>query len=94
MNASFSGVSRDTRTKETKHVCEFLGNLTRLEPSAIGGGLWFACEEGTGVSTGGRAHSSPFFFFLVRTKESNTCVQAFSVRMLGSVLDGQPTVIL
>ena len=26
-----------------------------------GGELWFACE-GTGVSTGGRAHSSPLFF--------------------------------
>ena len=35
---------------------------TRLEPTAIGGELWIACE-GTGVSTGGRAHSPCFFFF-------------------------------
>ena len=91
MNASFSGVSRGTRAKESKHVCSvsrdfhparntdqqvqhmckflwsgskrvctFLTIFTRLEPTAIGGELWFACE-GTGVSTGGRAHSSPFF---------------------------------
>ena len=39
----------ETRTKES----------TRLEPW-IGGELWIACE-GTGVSTGGRAHSSLFF---------------------------------
>ena len=39
------------------------------------GGSWFACE-GTGVSTGGRVHSSPLFF-VERTKESNTCVQVF-----------------
>ena len=45
-----------TRTKESKHVCMFLTIFTRLEPTA----MWFACE-GTGVSTGGRAHSSPFF---------------------------------
>ena len=40
----------ETRTKES----------TRLEPTAIGGELWIACE-GTGVTTGGRAHSSFFF---------------------------------
>ena len=49
----------ETRTKES----------TRLEPTAIGGELWIACE-GTGVSTGGRSHSS-LFFFAVRTKEAN-----------------------
>ena len=33
--------------------------------------LWIACE-GTGVSTGGRAHRS--LSFAVQTKESNSCV--------------------
>ena len=41
----------------------------------VGGGLWIACA-GTGVSTGGRAHSSAPFF-VVLTKESNTCVHVF-----------------
>ena len=50
----------ETRTKESKHACKFLTIFTHLEPTAIGGGLWFACE-GTGVSTGGRARSSSFF---------------------------------
>ena len=40
----------ETRTKES----------TRLDPTGMGGELWIACE-GTGVSTGGRAHSSIFF---------------------------------
>ena len=39
----------ETRPKESKHVCKFLGSLTRLEPTAIGGELWIACE-GTGFS--------------------------------------------
>ena len=39
----------ETRTKES----------TRLEPTAIREELWIVCE-GTGVSTGGRAHSSLF----------------------------------
>ena len=50
--------SVETRTKDSKHACEFLGSLTRLEPTE--GELWFACE-GTGVSTDGRAHSSLLF---------------------------------
>ena len=45
-------------------MCEFLGSLTRLEPTATGGELRFACA-GIGVRTGGLAHSSPFF--VVRT---------------------------
>ena len=65
----------ETRTRESKHVCKFLGSLTRLAPTAIGGGLWIACAP-TRVSTGGRAHSSALFF-VVRTKESNTCVHVF-----------------
>ena len=94
----------ETRTQESKHefqvsleCLEASGprsvqvSLTRLEPTAIRRELWFACE-GTGVSTGGRAHSSPFF--KDRTKESTTCVQVFFQRMLGSVHDGQPTTIL
>ena len=79
----------ETRTKETKHVCKFLGSRTRVEPTAIGGAvvrLWrhrrqhgWTCPQ---VTT-----------FSVRTKESNTCVHFFS-RMLGSVHDRQPTVIV
>ena len=38
----------------------------------IGGELWIACD-GTGVSMGGRAHSS--LFFCSATKESTTCTQ-------------------
>ena len=49
----------ETRTKESKHARKFLTIFTRLEPTAIGGELWIACT-GTGVSTGGRAHSSHF----------------------------------
>ena len=49
----------ETRTKESKHVCKFLESPTHLEPTVIGGELWIACT-GTGVSTGGGAHS-PFF---------------------------------
>ena len=56
--------------------------------TAIGVELWFAFE-GTGVSTGGRAH-----LFAVLTKESNTCVQVILSRKLGFLHDGQPTVIL
>ena len=52
----------ETRTMESRHVCNFLTIFTRLEPTVIGGELWFACE-GTAVSTGGRAHSSLSFFF-------------------------------
>ena len=33
-------------------------------------------------------------FCVMRTKESNTCVQVFFTRMPGSVLDRQPTVFL
>ena len=40
-------------------MCKFLTIFTRLELTAIGE-LWITCT-GTGVSTGGRAHSSPFF---------------------------------
>ena len=40
----------------------------RLEPTAMGGEPWIACE-GTSASTGGRFP----FSFAVRTKESNTC---------------------
>ena len=50
----------ETRSNEPKQVCEFLGSLTRLVPTAIRGELWFACE-GRGVSTGGRA-TAPHFF--------------------------------
>ena len=56
------------------HVCKFLTIFTRLETTAIGGELWFACE-GTSVSTNGR-HSSHFSQY-GRTKVSNTCVQVF-----------------
>ena len=65
----------ETRTKESKHVCKFLTIFTHLEPTAIEGGLWFACE-GTGVSTGGRARS-PAPLFMERSKESTTCVPVF-----------------
>ena len=81
----------ETRPKESKHVCRFFGSLTRLEPTAIGGELSIACE-GTGVSTGGRAHSSSLF--VVQTKESTTCVEVVFMMMLGPVHDGQPTMIL
>ena len=46
-------VSQEFLEKRTKES-------TRLEPTATGGELWIACE-GTGLSTGGRAHSSLFF---------------------------------
>ena len=81
MSARFSGVSRDT--DQANHTRRLLGSLIRLEPTATGRELWFACT-GTGVSTGGRAHSSPPFF-TVRTMESNTCVQFFFMRKLGFV---------
>ena len=62
----------ETRTKASKQARRFLGSQTRLESTAMGGELWFACE-GTGVSSGGRrTHSSTFL--AVRTKEPNTCV--------------------
>ena len=51
--------------------------------------LWNA-GTGTGVSTGGRAHSPRVS---VRGPRSPTRVQVF-VLMLGHVHDGQPTVIL
>ena len=63
----------ETRPKESKHMCAFFWRLTRLEPVATEE-LWFACE-GTGVSTGGRAHSSSIFF-AVWTKESETCTES------------------
>ena len=44
------------------HVCKFLTIFARLEPTVIGGELWIACE-GTGVSTGGRAHSLLFLLW-------------------------------
>ena len=78
----------ETRPKEPKHVCKFLRSLTRLEPT--GRQLWTVCE-GTGVGTGGRADSSPFW--VVRTKESTTGVQVFFTNMPGDVLDRQATVI-
>ena len=82
--ASFSGVSR--------HMTQGVETCVQVSHKSH---PWFACE-GTGVSTVGRAHK--VFFFAARTKESNTCVHNFSVRMLGSVLGyvlgGQPTVIL
>ena len=62
----------ETRTKDSKHVCKFLGSLTRLGPAAVGGELWIACT-GTGVSTGGRSHST--IFFVVWAEESDKCVQ-------------------
>ena len=52
------------------HVCKFLTIFTRLEPTAIGGEPWIPVN--TGVSTGGRAHSS-FFLLAVLTQESDTC---------------------
>ena len=72
-------------------MCKFFTIFTRLERTAIGGELWFACE-GTGVSTGGTFPQ--LLFFAVGTKEANTCVQVFITRTLGSVHDRQPTVIL
>ena len=55
----------ETRTKESKHMCKFLGSLTRLEPTAIGGRhrrqqgwtcpqlscLWYGPRSPTGVYT-------------------------------------------
>ena len=60
-----------------QHKCQFLRSVSRHNgPRSrhvwIGGELWMACE-GTGVSTGGRAHSSSSF--AVRTKQSTTCIQ-------------------
>ena len=82
----------ETRTKESKRACKFLESLPRLEPAAMLGELWFACE-GTGVSTGGRAHSSPLFFCSTDQGVQHVS-QGFFPGMLGSVHDGQPTVIL
>ena len=56
-------------------MCKFLGSLTRLEPTAIGGELRNACE-GTGDSTGGCPKLS-IFLQCGRTKEPTTCVQFF-----------------
>ena len=81
----------ETRTKDSKHACKFLGSPTRLEPTGRRGELGFA-GTGTGVSTGRRAHSSPLCS-AVRSKESNTCVHFLS-RKLGSVLDRQQTMTL
>ena len=77
------------RTKASKHACKFLGCLIRLESTAMEE-LRFACES-TGISTGGRAHSSPLF--AVWTRVADTCVPFFT-RKLGCVLDRQPTMIL
>ena len=85
----FSQECLETRTQESRHACKFPESLTRLRRRWEE--LWFACED-TGVCTGGHAHSSPLF--AVRTKESDTCVQVFSVRKFGPAHDGQPTVIL
>ena len=54
----------ETRTKES----------TRLEPTAIGGELWIACEG----TLSPRVDAPTVPNFSVRTKESNTCVQVFS----------------
>ena len=82
----------ETRSMESKHACWFLASLTRLEPT-VREELWFGCT-GTGVSTGGRAHSF-ISFFAARTKDSDTCFQGFFfTRMLGSVHNKPPTVIL
>ena len=60
--ASFSGVARDTDPGvDTCVRVPRESSLTRLEPKATEGELWFACE-GTGVSTGGRGRGSPLFF--------------------------------
>ena len=77
-----------TRTKESKHVCTFLGSLTRLLPTAMGRALWIAFE-GTGVSTGGRARSSTPFF-AVRTKESSTCVHFLRECLALCTTDNRP----
>ena len=61
----------ETRTKES----------TRLEPTAIGGELWIACE------------GTPPVFFCSADQGSPTRVQAF-VRVPGNEHGGQPTVIL
>ena len=80
----------ETRPKQSKHMCEFLTIFTRLEQTAKGGELWIACE-GTGVSTGGRAHSSLFF---CSADQGVQHVWKCFVRMLGYILVKQPTVIL
>ena len=67
----------ETRTKESKHVCDFLGSLTRLSPTAMGGELCFA-SEGTGVSMGGRARSSPLFFCGADIGVHEVCTSFFS----------------
>ena len=51
--------------------------------------LWTACE-GTGDSTGGRAHSAR----VSRLVQGVQHVCKFLLRMLGYVHSGQPTVIL
>ena len=70
-------------------MCKFLTIFTRLEPTAMGGEPWIACND-TGVSTGGRAHG--LFFCCSAGPRSPTRVLVF-VRMLGYVLVRQPTVI-
>ena len=74
MNASFSGVSRDTDQ----------GDIS-LEPTVTGGELWIACA-GTGVSTGGSAHSwygprSPTLF----QENAWICARPTTYRGLASV---------
>ena len=54
-------------------MCKFLTMFALLEPMAIGGELWFACE-GSGVSTGGRAHSFPFFCSAADQGVQRVCV--------------------
>ena len=71
-------------------VCKFLGGLTRLEPTATEGELWIACE-GTGVN--GWTYPQLHTFCSADQGVQDVCASFFA-RMLGSVLNGQPTVIL
>ena len=87
--ASFSGVSRDT--DQGVEACVQV-SVTRLEPTAMGGELWIACE-GTGVSTGGRAHGSQFFCGSDQGVH-DVSTSFWPTIMLGSVHDGQQAVIL
>ena len=61
MLSRFHGPSSKHGPRSQNMCASVLTIFTYLEPTAIGGGLWFACE-GTGVSTGGRARSSAFFY--------------------------------
>ena len=75
----------ETRTKESKHACRFLGSLTRVELTATGGAVVRLHRHRR--QHGWTCPQLPTFLL-----ESNTCVQFFCTRKLGYALDEQPTV--